>query len=79
MPDLDEYWRAQFRMRRVDRLSFTLTGAPPNAPISGQPDSQPANGAVAVAISHFSGQPLRPALRLGNPRALFGGSAIRPA
>lgn len=44
LPYLDEYWRSQFLMRGIDRTSFTMTSAPPNAPISGRPDWRPGKG-----------------------------------
>ncbi len=44
LPYLDEYWRAQFLMRGINRTSWTMTSEPPNAPISGRPDWRPAKG-----------------------------------
>lgn len=50
MPYLDEYWHAQFLLRGIDRLSWNLTGAPPNAPLSCRPDWRPAAGAPGTDI-----------------------------
>ena len=44
MPYLDRYWRQQFLNRGIDKLSWSLTSDPPNAPISGRPDWRPATG-----------------------------------
>ena len=44
MPYLDDYWRAQFVNRGIDLVSWNMTSAPPNAPISGRPDWRPAQG-----------------------------------
>ena len=35
LPYCDDYWRDQFRIRGIDRLDFSLTAYPPNAPLSG--------------------------------------------
>jgi predicted TIM-barrel fold metal-dependent hydrolase len=44
MPYLDEYWRAQFLNRGIDRLSWNMTSEPPNAPINARPDWKPESG-----------------------------------
>jgi predicted TIM-barrel fold metal-dependent hydrolase len=44
MPYLDEYWRAQFLNRGIDRLSWNMTSEPPNAPINARPDWRPPSG-----------------------------------
>lgn len=51
MPYLDEYWRAQFKMRGIDRSSWNLTSAPPNAPNSGRPDWRPEKGAPGTDLA----------------------------
>jgi predicted TIM-barrel fold metal-dependent hydrolase len=42
LPYCDDYWRDQFRIRGIDRLDFSLTAYPPNAPLSGKPADLPA-------------------------------------
>ena len=44
LPYCDEYWRDQFRIRGIDRLDFSLTAYPPNAPLSARPDWRPGQG-----------------------------------
>jgi hypothetical protein len=44
LPYLDDYWREQVFMRQLDRLDFSLTSYPPNAPLSGRPDWRPHEG-----------------------------------
>src|SRR5262245_45915558 len=44
LPYLDAYWRSQFLMRGIDRLSWNMTSEPPNAPIAARPDWRPASG-----------------------------------
>lgn len=44
LPYCDDYWADQFRIRGIDRLDFSLTAYPPNAPLSGRPDWRPAQG-----------------------------------
>lgn len=51
MPYLDDYWRAQFKMRGIDKASWNMTSSPPNAPISGRPDWRPARGAPGTDLA----------------------------
>ncbi len=44
LPYLDDYWREQVIMRQIDRLDFSITSYPPNAPLSGRPDWRPEEG-----------------------------------
>ena len=44
VPYLDDYWREQVSVRQLDRLDFSLTSYPPNAPLSGRPDWRPEAG-----------------------------------
>ncbi len=41
MPYLDAYWYDAFKTRGINRLSFTMTGDPPNTPIASRPDWRP--------------------------------------
>ena len=44
LPYLDEYWRAQFLMRGIDRTSFAMTSEPVDTPLGCRPDWRPATG-----------------------------------
>ena len=41
MPYLDAYWYDAFTTRGIDRLSFTMTGDAPGAPLAARPDWRP--------------------------------------
>lgn len=51
VPYLDDYWREQVTMRQMDRLDFSLTSYPPNAPLCGRPDWRPADGAPGTDLA----------------------------
>lgn len=44
MPYLDAYWYDAFVARGIDKLSFSLTGDAPNAPVAARPDWRPRAG-----------------------------------
>ena len=44
LPYCDEYWADQFRIRGIDRMDFSLTSYPTNAPLSARPDWRRARG-----------------------------------
>jgi predicted TIM-barrel fold metal-dependent hydrolase len=44
MPYLDAYWFDAFRTRGIDKVSFNLTGDPPNTPLAARPDWRPKAG-----------------------------------
>lgn len=51
MPFLDEYWRAQFLMRGIDRTSLAMTSEPAGAPLMGRPDWRPGKGAPGTDLA----------------------------
>jgi hypothetical protein len=50
-PFLDEYWRDQFVNRHIERMPFTLSSYPPNAPLTARPDWRPTKGAPAADLA----------------------------
>jgi predicted TIM-barrel fold metal-dependent hydrolase len=54
MPYLDEYWRAQFLNRGIDRLSWNMTSEPPNAPINARLDWRPPSGKPGTDLATLS-------------------------
>lgn len=51
LPYLDDYWRAQFRMRGLERTSYALTSEPAAVPISARPDWRPKQGAPGTDLA----------------------------
>ena len=76
MPYLNDYWADQFRMRGIDRLDFSLTAYPPNAPLSGRPDWRPKQGAPGTDRAMLSQHLDRFGLRAAIAQCLHGSMAL---
>ena len=76
LPYCDEYWADQFRMRGIDRLDFSLTAYPPNAPLSGRPDWRPETGAPGTDLGLLKSHLDRFGLRAAILQCLHGSMAL---
>ena len=76
LPYCDAYWAGQFRMRGIDRLDYSLTAYPPNAPLSGRPDWRPANGAPGTDLGLLRAHLDRFGLRAAIAQCLHGSMAL---
>ncbi len=77
MPYLDDYWRNQFTLRGIDKLSLNLTSDPPNAPISGRPDWRPGEGKPGSSLPLLREKALDGfGLRFAIVACLYGGVAL---
>ena len=76
LPYCDDYWRDQFRIRGIDRLDFSLTAYPPNAPLSGRPDWRPKQGAPGTDLDLLRAHLDRFGLRAAIAQCLHGSVAL---
>ena len=76
LPYCDDYWADQFRIRGIDRLDFSLTAYPPNAPLSARPDWRPKQGAPGTDLNLLRAHLDRFGLRAAIAQCLHGSMAL---
>jgi hypothetical protein len=76
LPYCDEYWADQFRIRGIDRLDFSLTAYPPNAPLSARPDWRPKQGTPGSDLALLRAHLDRFGLRAAIAQCLHGSMAL---
>jgi predicted TIM-barrel fold metal-dependent hydrolase len=77
LPYLDAYWREAFITRGIDRISWNMTGDPPNAPISARPDWRPKAGKPGTDIALLRGGALDAfGTTLAIANCIFGAAAL---
>jgi predicted TIM-barrel fold metal-dependent hydrolase len=77
LPYLDAYWREAFITRGIDRISWNMTGDPPNAPISARPDWRPEASKPGADIALLRSGALDAfGTTLAIANCVFGGAAL---
>lgn len=76
LPYCDGYWADQFRMRGIDRLDYSLTAYPPNAPFSARPDWRPKQGVPGSDLGLMRAHLDRFGLRAAIAQCLHGSMAL---
>ncbi|HBK08639.1 MAG TPA: hydrolase [Acetobacteraceae bacterium] len=76
LPYCDDYWADQFRMRGIDRMDFSLTAYPPNAPFSARPDWRPKQGVPGSDLALMRAHLDRFGLRAAIAQCLHGSMAL---
>ena len=77
LPYFDDYWQEQLQSRGVDRLSFSMSSYPPNAPISARPDWRPKGARPGSDFEMLKTQALDTfGTRYAICNLLFGASAL---
>jgi hypothetical protein len=77
LPYLDTYWREAFLTRGIDKISWTMTCDPPNAPISGRPDWRPSGGRPGTDIGLLRTKALDAfGTTIAIANCLYGGAAL---
>ena len=75
MPYLDAYWYDHFKMRGMDRTSFSLTGDAPNAPFAARTDWRPKAGRPGSDLPVLQAMLDRFGTSLAVAHCIFGGVA----
>ena len=76
LPYLDDYWRDQFLTRGIDRISWNMTGDPPNAPISARPDWRPQAGKPGTDLDLLRGALDAFGSSAAIANCIYGGAAL---
>jgi len=76
LPYCYDYWADQFRIRGIDRLDFSLTAYPPNAPLSARPDWRPRQGVPGSDLGLLRAHLDRFELRAAIAQCLHGSMAL---
>ena len=77
MPYLDAYWYDSFTDRAIDRISFTMTGASPDAPVAARPDWRPKAGQPGSDLALLQDKALDGfGSSLAIAHCIFGGVAL---